>query len=173
MLSRVAANLPTHNVMKHVGIFVFVVSLLSVAFDFYRMNSEVSTMEFTSYNAVFFILKTAPLLYLFGVIVRNNPACRKAKVAINMLYIIAFIVFFLASQVVPQSMYYAGREMLNIFQCLAYLVCTYALFTSDVFGGQTDYEPASKGAYRFWNKYFTWYIVAIFGSVLLLAISLP
>lgn len=173
MLSQVAANLPTRNVMKQVGIFVFVVSLFSVAFDFYQMNNEINTMLFTISNAIFFILKTAPLLYLFGVIVRNNPACRKAKVAINVLYFIAFIVMFLASQVVPLFMSHVGLEMLNILQCLAYLVCTYVLFTSDVFGGQTDYEPASKGAYRFWNKYFTMYIVTIFGSALLLALIIP
>lgn len=171
MLSRIAANVATRNVMKHVGIFLFIVALFSVAFRYYRTHYELGSIEYSVFNALFFLLKAAPVLYLFGAIVRNNPDCRKAKLSIHAIYAVAFICQYLvASLVIPAFQCWAGLEVMDMVSEAAWIAGSYALFTSDVFGGQADNSPAPKGAYRFWNKYMTWYVVTMLGSTILMAI---
>ena len=173
LLSRISTNLPTRNVVKWIGVILFVVALLSIVFDVYRTSYELSSLELSSVNAIFFILKTVSLLYLFGAIVRNNSTCKRAKVAVNVLFVIAFVGVYFASQIIPLVISHEGLEILNIIQSLTYLVCTYFLFTSDVFDGQTNNEPIPVGAYRFWNRYFTWYIVTIMCSAFFLILFMP
>lgn len=171
MLSRIAANVATRNVMKHVGIFLFIVALFSVAFRYYRTHHELGSIEYSVFNALFFLLKAAPVLYLFGAIVRNNPACRKAKLSIHAIYAVAFICQFITvSIMLPVFHFPAGLGLFDILSSLVWIAGSYALFTSDVFGGQADSSPAPKGAYRFWNKYMTWYVVTMLGSTILMAI---
>jgi hypothetical protein len=169
MLSRIAANLPTSKGMKYVGVFLFIVALLSVAFRYYRTHYELSTLEFSGFNALFFLLKTAPILYLFGAIVRNNPDCRKAKLSIHAMYAVAFIgQYIVASLVIPALQWWAGLEIIDMVSGIAWIAGSYVLFTSDAFSGQADSSPTQKGAYRFWNKYMTWYIITMLGSTFLL-----
>ena len=174
MLSKIAANLPTRNVMKYVGVFLFVVAIFSVVFRCYHNNHELSPMELSVFNALFFALKVSPLLYLFGVIVRNNSTCRKAILSINVIYAVSFVCVYLFSAIVlPIFQFKAGPALLDILQGLVWIVYSYVLFTSEVFGGQMNTEPAPKGAYRFWNKYFTWYIITMLGSAILMVAFIP
>lgn len=171
ILSKIAVNIPTRNIMKYVGIFLFVVAILSVAFRCYRINHELSSLEYSVFNALFFVLKTPVFLYLFGVIVRNNSTCRKAISAINVIYWVTFIGVFVLSQImIPLFNFKAGLDLLEIIQCLTWMACSYVLFTSDVFSGHVNTDPSPKGSYRFWNKYFTWYLITMFGTVILMAI---
>jgi hypothetical protein len=173
VLGKIAVNLPTRNVMKHVGIFLFFVAILSVAFRCYRINHELSPMEFSVFNALFFVLETPVFLYLFGVIVRNNPTCQNAKLAINVIYWVSFISASILLQIiVPLFNFRVGLDLLDIIKCLTWMACSYVLFTSEVFSGQINTDPAPKGAYRFWNKYLTWYLVTILGSTILMTIIL-
>ena len=57
-------------------------------------------------------------------------------------------------------------DVLELIKCVVWMAGTYILFTSNVFNGQSNVEPAPKGAYRFWNKYFTWFIITMFATVI-------
>lgn len=171
LLSRIAANVATRNVVKYAGIFWFVGNMMAVAFDYYRFNYEVSTIAFSCCNAILFIVKTASMLYLFGCIVRNNPDCRSARTAINLLYIVTFLLMYVGSAIaVPLLKTSVSLDLLELIKCVVWIIGSYILFTSSVFNGQTSVEPAPKGAYRFWNKYFTWYIVTMFATVIAIVI---
>lgn len=163
LLSRISANVSTRNVVKYAGIFWFVGNMLAVTFDYYRFNYEVSTIAFSCCNAILFIVKTASMLYLFGCIVRNNPDCRSARTSINLLYIVTFLLMYVGSALaVPLLKTSVSLDVLELIKCVVWMAGTYILFTSSVFNGQSNVEPAPQGAYRFWNKYFTWFIVTMF-----------
>jgi len=168
-LTRITSNFPTRLTIKNVGIFLFIVHLLSFAYNIYLQNSDIHSITpilQSSISAIFSILKTAPILYLFGIIARNNPDCRQAKNAITVNVIMA--------QIVPAIMYQVSLGDSNIIllssllSSLFTILSAYMLFTSDVFNGQISHEAAPKGAYRFWNKYMGWYFIAfIIGTILL------
>lgn len=173
LLSRISANVATRNVVKYAGIFGFVGCMLTVAFNFYRFNYEISTITFTCCNAFLFIAKLAPMLYLFGSIVRNNPECRIARTAINTLYIVVYVLIYIGSNIaIPLMKTHVFLDVLELVKYAVWMASTYVLFTSSVFEGQTSTEPAPKGAYRFWNKYFTWYIVTMFATAIIMVICL-
>ena len=172
VLSQITANLATRKVIKNVGIFLFIIEILSAIFNMYNMNNELSSVAFSCYNAFFFVMKSAPILYLWGVIVRNNPDCKRAKVAINVMFAICFLFIYIAPQamilIAPNNI--NDLEFLDVIQCLTYISCSYVLYTSEVFNGEISKEAAPKGAYRFWNKYFTWFIIVLFAMPILLII---
>ena len=167
LLSRISANVSTRNVVKYAGIFFFVGNMLTVAFDYYKFNYEVSDFAFSCCNAFLFIVKLVPMLYLFGSIVRNNPNCQNARRAINLLYIVTYVFMFVGSNfAVPLLKTYVAFDVLELIKYVVWMAGTYILFTSSVFNGQSNVEPAPQGAYRFWNKYFTWFIVTMFATVI-------
>ena len=169
LLTRITSNLPTRLTIKNVGIFLFIVHLLSLAYNIYLQNSDIHSITpilRSSISSIFFILKITPILYLCGVISRNNSGCRQAKNAITIYVVMA--------QIVPTIMRQVCLADINIIQLSAFLsslftiLSIYMLFTSDVFNGQISHEAAPKGAYRFWNKYMGWYFIAfIIGTILL------
>ena len=171
LLTRITSNLPTRLTIKNVGIFLFIVYLLSIAYNIYLQNSDIHTITpilRSSISSTFFILKITPILYLCGVISRNNPECRQAKNAITIYVVMA--------QIVPTIMRQVCLTDINIIQLSAFLtslftiLSIYMLFTSDVFNGKISHEAAPKGAYRFWNKYMGWYFIALIIGTILLAI---
>lgn len=169
MLSRISANVATRNAVKYAGICWFVASVLSDVFHFYNFGIDVASPLYSYINSLLYIFKTGSYLYLFGCIVRNNPDCRKAKWAINVFFILGFVGTYVISVLsIPVFKSYVLANVVDFVNQFVCFACTYVLFTSDVFNGQTSDEPAPKGAYRFWNKYFTWYVVTLFGTVFLL-----
>lgn len=155
LLSRIANNLPTRNVTKYVGVILCVIAILSFIFSLYRNSYEVTPTQLIFFKALFGLLKTVLSLYLLGVIVRNNSNCSRAKRIINVYFIVVVIGGIFAPSLLPSE----GLKVASILIDLTSIVCTYILFSSDVFSGATNHEPAPKGAYRFWNKYFAWYII--------------
>lgn len=172
LLTQITSNFPTRLTIKNVGIFLFIIHLLSIGYNIYLQNCDIHSISIIlrgSIPSLFFILKTFPLLYLFGVISRNNPECRQAKNAILINVVMA--------QIAPSIMKQVCFGDINIIRLSALLsslftiLSIYMLFTSDVFNGKISLEASPKGAYRFWNKYMTWYFIAFITGTILLAIT--
>lgn len=169
----ITSNLATRKVIKYVGIILPLIGLYSVSIIFYGMYHEIAPTTHSLLNSFSFFIKTGTFLYMFGIIVRNNPDCKKAKQAIT-INVLCQILSLVSVQALP--LYTEPTQMTligAIIQIIANLVdisTLYLLFTSEIFNGKLNHEPAPKGAYRFWNKYFTWYIITTFGFTFLLVI---
>jgi len=173
LLGRIASSPVTGNVVRWVGIFLFLLELCDIGFHAYKEAYGMGTMAYSLSSGLFMLLEVFSTFYMFGVIVRNNPSCRRAVCAITVNVLGAHILFIILSQTLPllvNQVHWAYIQFVDVVKVLIVLGTYYALFTSEVFGGKKSAFQAPEGAYRFWNKYLTWFVITVIGMPVLLAL---
>ena len=170
LLSKLAAKPATTIVLRRVALPIMAIGLLSVYFDFYKYNNEVLSITAVGGRSLFYIVKVVILLYLYGVIYRENKEDKEGCKALFGYFWVSYIITWLVgnSFIFIQSI--EVIYVLNIILSLTYLFFVYKFLTSAIFCGEKSCEPIEKGAFKFWNKFFTLWLIFFFGGSLLLGI---
>lgn len=170
LLSKLAAKPATTIVLRRVALPIMAIGLLSVYFDFYKYNNEVLSITAVGGRSLFYIVKVVILLYLYGVIYRENKEDKEGCKALNGYFWVSYIITWLVgnSFIFIQSI--EVIYVLNIILSLTYLFFVYKFLTSAIFCGEKSCEPIEKGAFKFWNKFFKLWLIFFFGGSLLLGI---
>ena len=77
------------------------------------------------------------------------------------------VVMALEAGLVPLYVSVGIQNAANIVSSLLFIFIYYKLFTTPVFSGIMDATPVPKGAYKFWNSYFKFFLIAYLGLVIL------
>lgn len=170
LLSKLAAKPATTIVLRRVALPIMAIGLLSVYFDFYKYNNEVLSITAVGGRSLFYIVKVVILLYLYGVIYRENKEDKEGCKALFGYFWVSYIITWLVgnSFIFIQSI--EVIYVLNIILSLTYLFFVYKFLTSAIFCGEKSCEPIEKGAFKFWNKFFKLWLIFFFGGSLLLGI---
>lgn len=171
LLSKMATKPATTIVLRRMVLPVMAIGLLSIAFDFYKFNIGISSNILVSgVLSLIFLTKTTVWLYIFGVIDRENKEHKEGCRALYGYFLVSYIITWLVgnSFIFIQSI--EVIYVLNIILYLTSLFFVYKFLTSAIFCGEKSCEPIEKGAFKFWNKFFTQFIIIFFGGSLLLGI---
>lgn len=170
LLSKLAAKPATTIVLRRVALPIMAIGLLSVYFEFYKYNNEVLNIPAVGVRSLFYIVKVVILLYLYGVIYRENKEDKEGCKALFGYFWVSYIITWLVgnSFIFIQSI--EVIYVLNIILSLTYLFFVYKFLTSAIFCGEKSCEPIEKGAFKFWNKFFKLWLIFFFGCSLLFAI---
>lgn len=170
LLSKLAAKPATTIVLRRVALPIMAIGLLSVYFEFYKYNNEVLNIPAVGVRSLFYIVKVVILLYLYGVIYRENKEDKEGCKALFGYFWVSYIITWLVgnSFIFIQSI--EVIYVLNIILSLTYLFFVYKFLTSAIFCGEKSCEPIEKGAFKFWNKFFKLWLIFFFGGSLLLGI---
>ena len=148
ILAMLAANKPTRVLTATMSILTLFVLLIK----FYAYNI-IPEGVFMLSALIILIAK----LYMFGVIVINNKSDKRLKKSIDVMFYIILVTSALGG-FVPVI----GSSVYNIICCILYVPSIIAIFyfvRSSAFSGYKSGAPVMLGAYEFWNKYFTIYII--------------
>lgn len=164
LLSKLAAKPATTIVLRRVALPIMAIGLLSVYFD------EVLNIPVVGVLSLFYIVKVVILLYIFGVIDRENKEHKEGCLALYGYFLVRYIITWLVgnSFIFIQSI--EVIYVLNIILSLTSLFFVYKFLTSAIFCGEKSCEPIEKGAFKFWNKFFKLWLIFFFGGSLLLCI---
>lgn len=161
LLSKLAAKPATTIVLRRVALPVLALGLVSIGFDFYKFNNEVSNITVSCVSALFYIVKVVIWLYLFGVIYRENKEYKEGCKALNGYFLVSYIItWFIGNSI--QAVY-----AINIILTLTCLFFVCKFLTSAIFCGEKSCEPIEKGAFKFWNKFFKLWLIFVCGTSLL------
>ena len=171
LLSKLAAKPATTIVLRRVALPIMAIGLLSVYFEFYKLNIGISSnITVRGVLSLIFLTKTTMLLYIFGVIDRENKEHKEGCRALYGYFLVSYIITWLVGN---SFMFIQSIEViyvLKIILSLTSLFFVYKFLTSAIFCGEKSFEPIEKGAFKFWNKFFTQFIIIFFGGILLLGI---
>lgn len=170
LLSKLAAKPATTIVLRRVALPIMAIGLLFVYFEFYKYNNKVLNITAVGVRSLFYIVKVVILLYLYGVIYRENKEDKEGCKALFGYFWVSYIITWLVgnSFIFIQSI--EVIYVLNIILSLTYLFFVYKFLTSAIFCGEKSCEPIEKGAFKFWNKFFKLWLIFFFGGSLLFAI---
>lgn len=165
LLSAIASNKATRNITRATSVIYIVLLIIG---EFGRLTtSHISAQLILS--AVYFI-RTIATLYAFGVITRNNQLNGKIQKAFNIYfvlnYLISFIIHYVTWFFLNTAIYWSICAIIAI--CNVALI--YQIINSNIFDGNMACDTSSKNPYKFWNKYFKWWLISIIVFVLLSAI---
>ena len=161
LLSNVAANRATSLVTKIYAIVSFVLSFIGIAFFIIKQDMKISNVLASLETLLTGLVRVGYFLYWLGVVERNNMECKQTQLMLRVWFFITLF-FVLVPQLFPlllPGMMLPAILLTNILSGISYIAVYYLLFTSEAFSGVTDTAPAPKGAYKFWNRYFTIYLV--------------
>ena len=156
-LSKAGRNTATRKVFAVASVICLITALPSV------LCNEKPLLYAFSY-----LIETLTILYMLGVVTRNNTLERKTKCAIN----IYFVVILFVSEVV--NVLCAIFEILPYYKLaeeLTALVLLHTIISSNIFNGEKELTPAAKGAYKFWNKYMKIWVIAHLAAIVMLIIG--
>ena len=170
LLSKLAAKPATTIVLRRVALPILAIGLLFVYFEFYKYNNKVLNITSVGVRSLFYIVKVVILLYLYGVIYRENKEDKEGCKALFGYFWVSYIITWLVgnSFIFIQSI--EVIYVLNIILSLTYLFFVCKFLTSAIFCGEKSCEPIEKGAFKFWNKFFKLWLIFFFGCSLLFAI---
>ena len=171
LLSKLATKQATSIVLRRIAIAVMLLVMTNLAFTYYKDINHVSNLAAQGTSSLFFWVKTGFYLYLYGVIYRNNSEDKKGRKALMGMFFTTYILQMLWYQ----SFVLHGSIFLNtaggvVCDWVA-LFFAYRFFTSSIFSGNRNSEPTPKGTYKFWNKFFTLWIILILGGSLVITIA--
>lgn len=169
VLSGISSNRATRQVTRFYAIAVLLLSLFGVAFSFVRNGVNLSNVLVAVVTSLIGIAKFICFLYWIGTIERNNPECRQTRTMLR-VWLFATILFGCICQSIPPSSMQA-MSVTNILGGILYIFIYYRLFTSEAFSVPISTEPAPQGAYRFWNPYFKYCLIAILVLLILSVIA--
>jgi len=169
VLSGISSNRVTRQVTRFYAITVLLLSLFGVAFSFVRNGVNLSNVLVAVVTSLIGIAKFICFLYWIGTIERNNPECRQTRTMLR-VWLFTDILFGCICQSIPSSSMQA-MSVTNILGGILYIFIYYRLFTSEAFSGTISTEPAPQGAYRFWNPYFKYCLIAILVLLILSVIA--
>ena len=170
LLSKLAAKPATTIVLRRMALPVLALGLVSIGFDFYKFNNEVSNITVSCVSALFYIVKIVIWLYLFGVIYRENKEYKEGCKALNGYFWVSYIITWLVGN---SFIFIQSIEVIYVLNIILTLTCLFFVckfLTSAIFCGEKSCEPIEKGAFKFWNKFFKLWLVFFFGCSLLFAI---
>ena len=170
LLSKLAAKPATTIVLRRVALPILAIGLLFVYFEFYKYNNKVLNITSVGVRSLIYIVKVVILLYLYGVIYRENKEDKEGCKALFGYFWVSYIITWLVgnSFIFIQSI--EVIYVLNIILSLTYLFFVCKFLTSAIFCGEKSCEPIEKGAFKFWNKFFKLWLIFFFGCSLLFAI---
>lgn len=169
VLSGISSNRATRQVTRFYAIAVLLLSLFGVAFSFVRNGVNLSNVLVAVVTSSLGVARFICFLYWIGTIERNNPECRQTRTMLR-VWLFATILFGCICQSIPSSSMHA-MSVTNILGGILYIFIYYRLFTSEAFSGTISTEPAPQGAYRFWNPYFKYCLIAILVLLILSVIA--
>ncbi len=165
LLSAIASNKATRNITRATSVIYIILLIIG---EFGRLTtSHISAQLILS--AVYFI-RTIATLYAFGVITRNNQLNGKIQKAFNIYFVLNYLISFIIHNVtwffLNTAIYWSICAIIAI--CNVALI--YQIINSNIFDGNMACDTSSKNPYKFWNKYFKWWLISIIVFVLLSAI---
>lgn len=168
LMSRLASNVATGKLMRFFAIAIPVLDVLRAVYDYcivpiMREQADANHVAYSLPLAMFFILGIAANMYFLGGMERNNPDQPILKRALQMWLIVMVLEAGLATLFVFLELQNAA----NIISSVLFMPIYYKLFTTPVFSGIMGTTPAPKGAYKFWNSYFKFFIIAYFGLLVI------
>lgn len=169
VLSGISSNRATRQVTRFYAITVLLLSLFGVAFSFVRNGVNLSNVLVAVVTSLIGVARFICFLYWIGTIERNNPECRQTRTMLR-VWLFTDILFGCICQSIPSSSMQA-MSVTNILGGILYIFIYYRLFTSEAFSGTISTEPAPQGAYRFWNPYFKYCLIAILVLLILAVIA--
>ena len=169
VLSGISSNRATRQVTRFYAITVLLLSLFGVAFSFVRNGVNLSNVLVAVVTSLIGVARFICFLYWIGTIERNNPECRQTRTMLR-VWLFTDILFACVCQSIPSSSMQA-MSVTNILGGILYIFIYYRLFTSEAFSGTISTEPAPQGAYRFWNPYFKYCLIAILVFLILSVIA--
>ena len=168
LLSKIATKQATTIVLRRIAIAIMLLVMANLAFTYYKNFHETTNLAAQGFSSLFFLAKTVIYLYLYGVIYRNNSEDKKGRQALMGMFLTSYVI---------ESLWYHlfilhGNILLNtaggVVCELVALFFVYRFFTSDIFSGKKSSEPTPKGTYKFWNKFFTlWLVLGIGGMIVI------
>lgn len=170
ILALIASNKPTR-------ISVALISFLSLICLFFYSNPPSSYGIFFIINLIISLCQLTIRLYMYGVVVRNNQLDNKSLISINVLFgimlfqlildTIIYLILLFSDSIMPLIITYRNCILIicNLVSCIAF----FFFVRSAAFSGIYDNTQLIKGAYRFWNKYFKYYLI-VFGITIILTI---
>lgn len=173
VLSGISSNRATRQVTRFYAIMVLLLSLFGVAFSFVRNGVNLSNVLVAVVTSLIGIAKFICFLYWIGTIERNNPECRQTRTMLR-VWLFTDILFACVCQTIPvlfASSLMQAMSVTNILGGILYIFIYYRLFISEAFSGTISTEPAPQGAYRFWNPYFKYCLIAILVLLILAVIA--
>lgn len=169
VLSGISSNRATRQVTRFYAITVLLLSLFGVTFSFVRNGVNLSNVLVAVVTSLLGVARFICFLYWIGTIERNNPECRQTCTMLR-VWLFTDILFGCICQSIPSSSMQA-MSVTNILGGILYIFIYYRLFTSEAFSGTISTEPAPQGAYRFWNPYFKYCLIAILVLLILAVIA--
>lgn len=170
LLSKLAAKPATTIVLRRMALPVLALGLVSIGFDFYKFNNEVSNITVSCVSALFYIVKAVIWLYLFGVIYRENKEYKEGCKALNGYFWVSYIITWFIGNSLGFINSIQAVYAINIILTLTCLFFVCKFLTSAIFCGEKSCEPIEKGAFKFWNKFFKLWLIIFFGCSFLFAI---
>lgn len=167
LLSKLAAKPATTIVLRRMALPVLALGLVSIGFDFYKFNNEVSNITVSCVSALFYIVKAVIWLYLLGVIYRENKEYKEGCKALNGYFWVSYIITWFIGNTLGFINSIQAVYAINIILTLTCLFFVCKFLTSAIFCGEKSCEPIEKGAFKFWNKFFKLWLILVCGSSLL------
>ena len=163
LMAGIASNVATVRFMRFFAIAVCVLDAIRAIFH-YCIKADNNNIEYYSLIlSAFFILGVVVNMYFLGGMERNNPDQPVLKQVLRMW----LVVMALEAGIVPLYVSVGIQNAANIVSSLLFIFIYYKLFTTSVFSGIMDATPVPKGAYKFWNSYFKFFLIAYLGLVIL------
>lgn len=150
ILAFIASNKPTR-----ISLAIFTLTRLINAITVIHAPFEPIMMSLVSFG---FTISCIAKLYMYGMVVRNNKLDNKSLLSINVLFGIMLFQLIM-DPILPLIITYRDYISIicNIFSCIPF----FFFARSSAFSGIYDNTQPIKGAYRFWNKYIKYYLIAL------------
>lgn len=168
LLSKMAEKMATAIVLRRTAIGILLLTLVNLGIQYYKNEYPVSSITASLIPSLFFLVKTVLYLYLYGVIYRNNSEEKKGRQALMGMFIVSYVVSTLWQAIFMLHFNLQVLAIGNLVISLFSLFFGYRFFTSAIFSGKKNCEPSPKGTYKFWNKFFTLYLVIGFGGMMVI-----
>ena len=161
ILATIASNKPTRIAVAMLA----VANLLSTSIIAF-IPKEQPYILYSNALAIIFILRTTATLYMYGTVVRNNNEDKALSLSVNTIFSITLCSTGISMIFIPpyHEVILCIFNILDILECIAF----FFFARSSALCGTYSNDQPSERSYKFWNKYFKYYLIAY---VIILLIS--